>query len=152
MSLPVSRHQCLWIGAAAALSVLALTLVLPNASAQSPASRASGQSALSSSRCESDGPKQGDIHRIVLRDRGDRPGVKATFYILGATPDTRWDYEVSVTAGGSEVVKVGSQRTGGKGNLSFSLINKTAGRAYAESGLSPHDGSQYCTMGLKATV
>jgi hypothetical protein len=147
------EHLPLWIGAVALPSLLLLVALLPNASAQSAATGAgTGHSAKSQSRCESDGPEQGDIHTIVLRDRGNRPGVKATFAIKGAAPDTRWDYEVSVTAGGSELVKVGSKRTGGRGNLSFSLINSTPGRAHAESGLSPHDGSQYCTMGLTARV
>ena len=135
------------------VGVVTLATVFPNASAQSPGERgSSGPPAVSRTICESDGPEQGDFHRIVLRDRGSRPGVKATFYIEGAAPDQRWDYEVSVTAGGVEKVKTGSTRTGGKGKLSFSLINETPGRAYAESGLSPHDGSEYCSMGLKATV
>lgn len=146
-------RQALWIAGAAALGVATLASVLPNASAQSPVERRSASpTAVSQTICESDGPEQGDFHRIVLRDRGSRPGVKATFYITGAVPDRRWDFEVSVTSGGSEEVKVGSKRTGGKGKLSFSLVNKTPGRAYAESGLSPHDGSEYCSMTLKATV
>ena len=138
---------------AATVGVITLATVLPNASAQSPVERSSSSpTAVSRSICESDGPEQGDFHRIVLRDRGQQPGVKATFYIKGANPDTRWDYEVSLTAGGVEKVKVGSKRTGGKGKLSFSLLNETPGRAYAESGLSPHDGSEYCSMGLEARV
>jgi len=134
-------------------AVVALSVALPGASANSPDARdRTGASAASQSLCESDGPEQGDIHRIVLRDRGERVGVKATFYILGAAPDQRWDYEVSVTVGDTEEVRSASKRTGGKGNLSFSLINKTPGRASAQSGLSPHNGSQYCTMSLTATV
>ena len=156
--MPSSQRGYRWLSsvcsvALAVVALVALFVIQPGASAKSPVARESaGPAAFSQTRCESDGPEQGDVHKIVLRDRGDRDGVKATFYIKGAAPDTRWDYEVSVTVKDSEEVKIGSKRTGGQGNLSFSLVNKTPGRANAQSGLFTHDGSQYCTMSLEATV
>ena len=90
----------------------------------------------------------------MLRNRGDRPGVEVTFSVEQAKPGSRWDYEVSVTSTtgsqGTEVVSTDSIRANRNGRWSITVVNRREGRYYAESGIAPHSGAQYCSMGVTA--
>jgi len=92
------------------------------------------------------------VTQTVLRNRGDRPGVKVIFSIEHARPSSLWDYEVSVTSStgssGNEVVAVGSIRADSSGQWSITVLNRREGRYYAESGIPNRSGSQYCSMGV----
>lgn len=92
--------------------------------------------------------------QTVLRNRGDRPGVKVNFGIEHAKPRSLWHYEVSVTSTtgneGTEVVRTDSIRANRDRQWSVSVVNRREGRYYAESGIAPGSGAQYCSMGVTA--
>jgi hypothetical protein len=103
--------------------------------------------------CDTDVTRR-SVTQTVLRNRGDLPGVKVTFSIEGAKPRSLWDYEVSVTSTtgteGSEIVRTDSIRADRSGRWSATVVNRREGRYYAESGIAPHSGVQYCAMGVTA--
>lgn len=99
--------------------------------------------------CDSD-VARGSVTRTLLHNRGDRPGVRVAFGIERAKPRSLWDYEVSVTSGGTEVVRTSSIRADRNGQWSITVVNRREGRYYAESGISPRSGDQYCSMGVTA--
>ncbi len=101
--------------------------------------------------CDSD-TVRGAVTQTVLRNRGDLPGVAVTFSVEKAKPRSPWDYEVSVTSTtgsqGTEVVRTDSIRANRHGRWSVTVVNRREGRYYAESGIAPHSGAQYCSMGV----
>jgi hypothetical protein len=103
--------------------------------------------------CDSDVTRR-SVTQTVLRNRAELPGVKVTFGIEGAKPRSLWDYEVSVTSTtgseGSEIVRTDSIRADMNGRWSVTVVNRREGRYYAESGIAPHSGVQYCSMGVTA--
>lgn len=136
--------------------VAAFGMVLTGSAGQ-PMATTSGSAAVTgdpvraTSICDSDGDAQGARHRIVMRER-DSGGVRVTFIVLGAKPGSHWGYEVSVTTKSSgETVRVGEERANAHGRWSFSMFDDDSGQHYADSGLGPRSGNQYCSMGLTAT-
>jgi hypothetical protein len=162
MSKPVpSRTRSLRLSGA--LIAIAIGAGSVGAIAATPASQADGgvdlrvspahKPIVARSICDSDVTRR-SVTQTVLRNRGDRPGVKVTFSIEGAKPRSLWDYEVSVTSttgtAGSEVVRTDSIRANRNGRWSITVVNRREGRYYAESGIAPHSGVQYCSMGVTA--
>ncbi len=138
---------------ACAISVVALGAVLTGSAGQPAAATAvTSDPVRATSICDSEGAAQGARHRIVMRER-DAGGVRVTFIVLGARPGSHWGYEVSVTTkSGGETVRVGEEQANENGRWAFSMSDDDAGRHYAESGLGPRSGNQYCSMGLTATL
>jgi hypothetical protein len=101
--------------------------------------------------CDSDAATRA-LHQVKLRDRGDHPGSRAIFSVENAKAGSKWSYEVSLTVGKNEKVSTGNVVIQSDGTASFSIVNKTDGRAYAESGVSPWSGKQYCSIGLTASL
>ncbi len=141
--------------AVSATAVIALGALLTGSVGQPVAATlatasTTGPPVRATSICDSDGAAQGARHRIVMRER-NAGGVRVTFIVLDAKPGSRWGYEVSVTTKDGESVQVGEERSNAEGRWAFSMSDERQGRHYAESGLSPRSGNQYCSMGLTAT-
>jgi hypothetical protein len=146
-----------------AITAIAIGAGSVGAIAATPASQADGSSGLrispahkpvvAQSICDSDVARR-SVTQTVLRNLGERPGVKVIFSIEGAKPRSLWDYEVSVTSTtgteGSEIVRTDSIRADRNGRWTFAVVNRREGRYYAESGIGPHSGVQYCSMGVTA--
>lgn len=162
MSKPVPSRPRSWrLGGA--ITAIAIGAGGIGAIATTPASQADGDVELgvspahkpvvARSICDSDVARR-SVTQTVLRNRGDRPGVKVTFSIEGAKPRSLWDYEVSVTSTtgteGSEIVRTDSIRADRNGRWSTVVVHRREGRYYAESGIAPRSGAQYCSMGVTA--
>jgi hypothetical protein len=88
-------------------AIVAIAIGIVGAVAAKPESQAESRSGLSRSPaykpviaqsiCDSDIVRRA-VTRMVLRNRGDRPGVKVSFGVEHAKPGSVWDYEVSVTS------------------------------------------------------
>ena len=146
-----AQHTKIVVGLGAlSVGVAGGWFALPQASA-APQAQATTQPAIARSVCDSDAATRA-LHQVKLRDRGDKPGSRAIFSIESAKAGSKWSYEVSLTVGKSERVSTGNVVIQSDGTASFSIINKADGRAYAESGVAPLSGKQYCSIGLTASV
>lgn len=133
-----------------AVAIAGAWLALPQASA-APGAGEGSKPVVTRSVCDSDAQTRA-VHQVKLRDRGDQTGTRAIWSIENARPGSTWDYEVSLTVGDSEKVRSSSVVIQTDGTASFAMVNGTDGRAYAESGLGPSSGKQYCSTGLTATL
>jgi hypothetical protein len=152
-----------WCRRRGAIIALAIGAGIVGAVAATPGSQAESHSGLGRSPahkpviarsiCDSNIVRR-SVTQTVLRNRGDRPGVAVTFSVEQAKPRSLWDYEVSVTSTtgneGTEVVRTDSIRANRDGRWSVTVVNRREGRYYAESGIAPRSGVQYCSMGVTA--
>jgi hypothetical protein len=152
-----------WWRRSGAIIAIAIGAGIVGAVAAMPGSQAESHSGLGRSPahepviarsiCDTDIVRR-SVTQTLLRNRGDRPGVAVTFSVEQAKPGSRWSYEVSVTSTtgsqGTEVVSTDTIRANRNGQWSITVVNRREGRYYAESGIAPLSGAQYCAMGVTA--